>query len=168
MIFIQRIRTHWTKKSRSHPHSVKRNSTPEVCECAHVNKKAQIYLQEIEYLEENDFQQKQRFFVDNEIDVSQWGIRLSTSKNKCDVKFEWSWMYVGEPERYSGKAFELCKGQFGQIIFNGRFGHTLSSGKEWTYEKNVINIYLADDFYDSDFFMNKTPDKQFKSLERIR
>ncbi|BBM88202.1 hypothetical protein [Candidatus Uabimicrobium amorphum] len=168
MIIVQRIRTEWTKKSRSHPGSVKRNSTPDVCECAHLNEKGQIYLQKIEYLERNDFEPQQTLFVDNAAEITKCGIKLSSTKEKCEVKFVWSWAYVGEPERRSTQVFSLKKQQFGQLIFNGRFGHTSSSGKEWTYEKNVINVYFANDFCNSDFLLDREPDKQFKSLERIR
>jgi hypothetical protein len=142
---IQRITTTWTKASRGAPKSAQRAAVPERFPIppAVLPAKAKriVVFQKVEASEHEDF------IIRDHSEVMDLGGRPDFSDEPAATRFEdgrlrvwyrpgtWS---VGAPDRrgINLNVFNLEPGQWGRLIFNGRFGY----GGGWAYHRQVFNI----------------------------
>jgi len=62
-------------------------------------------------------------------------VALRREARALRVQFVWDWL-LGAPERAHGRAIRLRRGDWCQILANGRYGR----GYPWSYTNVVINV----------------------------
>ncbi|MDG2170988.1 MAG: hypothetical protein P8L44_24030 [Opitutales bacterium] len=168
MIILQHIQTEWTKLSRGYPQSIERNRTPETLELPRPTSSVDIYLHQVTYKEENSFSPESDVIINPNKDVrSKLAILFRKFEKNLVFNFCWSWRYVGAPERRSIEIFSLSEGQSGQIKFNGRFGAQSTTGQDWIYRKNVINVFYGSPS-GNHIFWKDFPNKHYESIENLK
>ena len=137
MIVVQLIRTRWTKLSRGAPGASKRNTAPVVLLVPNTPVTGEAIVHEVLFAERSDFnpswectavtleQAKERVRP----------IELRDESQTLRARFIWNFT-AGAPERPHGRAIRLQRGEWCQILSNGRYGYD----DGWSYQSLVVNI----------------------------
>jgi hypothetical protein len=80
------------------------------------------------------------------------------------VSYTYDENLVGAPYRgqLAREVLNLGPGEWGRIIYNGRF----SAGREWRYKKTVINVVNAVEF-DANLLLKTQPKKVFRDIANL-
>ena len=171
MIIIQEIETTWSKKSREANKASIRNSVPEAFDIPNNKEDINIY-QLYRYEEETEFKDpkiKIEKFNDKKLNNFFGALRLYYENNILKVKYTYSPENVGAPERtvYPKEVLSLKSGEWGRVIYTGRFCGTYSSYTEWFYKKEVFNIANIE-IPNISIFTKTKPKKTFKDIANLR
>lgn len=94
-------------------------------------------------------------------------ISIDVEENKINAMYSYKSKICGAPIRdFLHKKLELQKGEYGQIIFNGRFSDRNEEGN-WIYEKKVLNMIITDSV-DMNIFKTTSIEKQFLDMSNLR
>lgn len=137
MIVVQLIRTRWTKISRGEPGASKRNASPTALLVPATSLKGEAVVHDVRLDEREDFSPS---FKCTAVTFEQAKelvrpIEVRDEGQTLRVRFIWNFT-VGAPERSHGRAIRLHRGEWCQILSNGRYGYD----DEWAYGSIVVNI----------------------------
>jgi hypothetical protein len=164
LIIIQRISINWSKKSRGGSLASERNAVPEALAIPVENLKKPIdglIEHDVSYYERHGFSMPWRSELTQE---SAGRLRLGCLViepigSGLQVTFEYDSGCAGMPPRHAplggipSTRMQLQPGQWGRMLYNGRFTHGES---DWWYEKWVFNIGLFEKL-EEDVFVAKQP-----------
>lgn len=172
MLFIQEIRTDWTKKSRGGTDATTRNAVPErwaLPRLAHpLTDPLVIIHQRVRFDEANQFQAvekvEQRLLVKKKRERLN-GVWVTLDEETCLLQFFWTSL-VGAPNRthLPRKIGVLALGEWAQVKTNGRFGWD----DEWRYQKTVFTIALATTLAEVDDIVAKVPRYTYDAMAMLR
>lgn len=150
LIYRQSIVTEWTKASRGAPLATLRNSVPDAWPVdpfppLSLDDKVLLLTDDIEFHENNAFRNpntKRDLTQPTKPLIESPGVDLLYRDETLQVRFHYTFS-LGAPPRHTPEnktLFTLQAGQWGQLVFNARYGGTL-----WIYRKWAVNIALMDD-----------------------
>ncbi|HEX8500186.1 MAG TPA: hypothetical protein VF659_06295 [Pyrinomonadaceae bacterium] len=153
MILVQHITSSWSKASRGGPSAARRNAVPEALPLpdAAVGKRGNAILRHsASYREDNDFSSPSHDSLTAEgAGVIRVGcVSVEPLGGGARVAFDYDLRAAGMPPRgahprASAKAdFELAAGEWGRVLYNGRFS---SDEGGWWYQKTVVNVGCYDE-----------------------
>ena len=153
MILVQHVTSSWSKASRGGPSAARRNAVPEalLLPKAAVGKRGNALIQHTaSYGEDNDFVSPSHDSLTAEsAGVIRIGcVRVEPLDGGARVAFEYDFRVAGMPPRDAhqmAKAradFELAVGEWGRVLYNGRFS---SDEGGWGYQKTVVNVGCHDE-----------------------
>ncbi len=133
-IYLQKIRTDWTKKSRGEPLASKRHQVPQLWPVQLTSTESGMLLQEILFSETTGFQKpvKEASRTINNHQVRQLGLEFENEGDMLIV-FQWKRDYRKELTR-------LNQNQCFRLITNRRVPLEHTSG----YYREVINIFFGE------------------------
>ncbi len=88
------------------------------------------------------------------------------SPNSISIKLKWS-VEVGAPQRADRHILNLEKGQWAQVIYNGRSAISGSLHTDWRYLQRTTNIAFTDQL-DANVFTATKPILRFEDLADLR
>jgi hypothetical protein len=152
MILVQHIISSWSKASRGGPSAVLRNAVPEALPLPNVavNKRGNALIQHTaSYGEGNDFAAPSHDSLTAEsAGVIRIGcVRVEPLDGGARVAFEYDFRVAGMPPRdthpraWAKADFGLAVGEWGRVLYNGRFP---SDEGGWWYQKTVVNVGCYD------------------------
>ena len=172
MLFIQEIRTDWTKQSRGDAEATTRNAVPErlgLPRVAHpLADPLAILHQRVNFDEANDFQRtekiEQRLLVKKKRERFN-GVWVTLEEDTCLLQFFWSSL-VGAPNRthLPRKIGVLEVGEWARVKTNGRFGWD----DEWRYQKTVFTIALVTTLAEVEAVFTKEPRYTYDAMAMLR
>lgn len=153
MILVQHITSSWSKASRGGPPAARRNAVPEALplptEAA--GKRGDTLIQHtVSYGEDNDFASP----LHDSLTAGGAGVirvgcvRVEPLAGAARVAFEYDPRAAGMPPRdthpraAAKTGFELGAGEWGRVLYNGRFS---SDEGGWWYRKTVVNVACCDE-----------------------
>jgi hypothetical protein len=153
MILVQHIICSWSKASRGGPSAARRNAVPEALPLpdAGVGKRGDALIQHTaSYGEGNDFASPSRdsFTAESAGVISIGCVRVEPLGGGARVAFEYDFRRAGMPPRETHPRaqtktdFELGVGEWGRVLYNGRFS---SDEGGWWYQKTVVNVGCYDE-----------------------
>ncbi len=137
MIYIQKIQTNWTKKSRSHPLASRRNAVPERIPITKLVALEGVWIQENQFSEVDEFQFSQKkennLINQNQIRQEQLSFEINDQKKQVSIG-------IWNEEGHHKNAGVLTENTWGQILKNRRYAleHT------WGYTKVVYNLFYGE------------------------
>jgi hypothetical protein len=146
VIVVQQILTHWSKASRGGKGAVKRNAVPEVA-CLPLNRVEQRGLtllhHKLAFYEPNFSRPKEEISLNPTLLPHVVGcVKIDYGKEVAIASFRFGAECGGAPLRgWARKTLYIAEGEWGQILYNGRFANRVS-GWWWWYEKMVVNVGL--------------------------
>lgn len=166
MLVLQRLMTEWTKRSRGGSGAAVRNAVPQSLLLPPLAVKGDTVVHEARFLENDSFRCRDEL---KEVDLGvSWQLGAMTLFRQCDqvvVKFAYMMATTGAPERLSHEAFTLQPGEWGRLLYNGRFS-SWDDG-EWWYRKDVFNVAYAESL-DRRIFLDTTPNYTVSEMARLR
>jgi hypothetical protein len=171
IIAIQEINVIWTKRSRGGSAAQRRNAVPEALALAIPTLPAEmpfaLVREQFIFNEAKDFTQ-QHFPADVEAFPAKKQLKMGCVEiilrdGRLDAIYTYTTYCAGAPRRdlHPRTALQLEAGQWGQLMYNGRF----SFEEDWNYRKTVLNIAYGE-MFNSDIFF--TPPKHvFKDLANL-
>lgn len=162
---IQRIVTNWTRDSRGGKKASARNETPEALPLPITSEVGHdVLLHDVRYREGQDFKYSSTCVEsDFESLIRMEPLYIYTSADSVKLRFVWTRVECGAPERECFNLFELGSGQWGRFICNGRFGDDCM----WHYHKTVFNIALTKKINDI-VFISTPPSKYSESIFHLK
>lgn len=140
MVVIQRIKTHWTKKSRGMPNAHKRNQVPKELVLPSDMGETDLLIHE-EYADEAREFQLELSLVEWSNDNQFREISFQADGQKIQVMYTYDYYLHGQPNRdeFRKTIFHLNKDEIGSFYINGRFSSY--SGQRYTQVCiNVANV----------------------------
>jgi hypothetical protein len=140
MIVVQELQTRWTKASRGAPTASARDGTPRAlrvpdADCIPLQN---LILHRLRFDESDSFApsvpQAPRH-TSLQHPVSCVAVR-EEGDSRITVAFNWDPLTCGAPRRSHGTPIHLKRGDWCQILFNGRHG----SDREWSYHSTIVNV----------------------------
>jgi hypothetical protein len=174
MILVQHITSGWSKASRGGPSAARRNAVPEELPLptAGAGKRGDTLIQHtVFYGEGNDFASPSHDALTAEgAGVIRVGcVRVEPLAGGVRVVFEYDPRRAGAPPRdthprASAKTgFELGAGEWGRVLYNGRFS---SDEGGWWYEKTVVNVGCHDEAK-AEAFVSTPPQYTINRMARL-
>ena len=154
-IYIQKIKTNWTKKSRGNPGATLRNGVPEKLPVIAIDKSNSVLLQEITFNEGGfDRPSENKISEINETQIRQHRLDFNHSNSDLEIGF-WT-------ENQIKKKVGLLKfNSWYQVKTNRRFPMEYT----WGYYKIVYNIFFGElDGTTGIFETEKRIEKDYQTL----
>ncbi|MFL0269303.1 hypothetical protein [Candidatus Clostridium radicumherbarum] len=99
------------------------------------------------------------------------GIDILLDENPVSLYYRYSTNSCGAPIRYdkknnllNEKAFELNTGDYGRVVYNGRFSD-VDTG-EWIYKKHIVNAFLSQE-NNQKIFIEHSIDKNYEQIAPV-
>lgn len=164
MILVQELVCSWGKKLRSEGDL--RRDVPQAVTFVSLPKagvgELEVTHHAVSFLGEDEFRpskEKLTVYSDRAPTLFSSGailLQLHMEKSDCiAVKFKWS-EEVGAPERPSRHLINLEKGQWIQVVYNGRSALSGTVHTEWRYRQWTVNIAFLEKFDSKIFFEEPT------------
>ena len=169
MALIQQIETIWSKDSRSAKKAEIRNSVPEIFEVP--NFKNNVH-QFIKYDEKDGFELPNvttSDFNKNKSNHYFGALRLHFENDVLKVTYIYSPEQVGAPTRtmVPRTILSLENGEWGKVIYTGRFCGSHTGYGDWFYRKEVFNIANIEQ-PNKTVFDDIMPSKTFQDIKNLR
>jgi len=171
MILVQQIETVWSKEFRTPYNATIRNSVPNILEAPPMAENKSLH-QLLQFDEKSNFQMpklsiqplnknKRNHFFE--------AIRVYTEKNQLKIIYTYSPEKVGAPERKVFPKQVLClnKGEWGKIIYIGRYSRSFAAYTDWFYRKQIFNIAYMEKF-NKLVFSDSEPKRVFQDIVDLR
>ena len=144
MTIVQQIETIWGKESRSSEKAAIRNSVPDAFE-APISEKGKSLHQYIHFDEKTEFKHptsKISSIDDNRKNHFFDAVRVYFEDDVLKVVYSYSPDQVGAPERspVPRQVLSLNNGEWGKVVYTGRFCGSYTGYGDWFYRKEVFNI----------------------------
>jgi hypothetical protein len=145
IVVVQHIRTKWTKASRGGENARKRNAVPETARVPVqriVGENLILVHHSLSYPGHRAFQQpREEIRINPTVRPLVIGcVTIDHSAEEAIAAFLYNQGCGGAPDRgWARKTLRLAAGEWGQIVYNGRFA---GYDDYWWYEKTVVNVGL--------------------------
>ena len=171
MAIVQQIETIWSKASRSSKKAAIRNAVPENADAPAIPDKDNFH-QHVLYDEKTNFEVPtttiNRFKKDR-MNHYFGALRLFFEGRILKVIYTYSPEKVGAPARSTvpRQVLLLDEGEWGKVIYTGRFCRSYTGYGDWFYRKEVFNIANISDI-PTHIFTETRPKKQFNDISNFR
>ena len=173
MIYVQIIRTHWTKRSRGAPAATSRARVPLALPVAVAALRRGELTVETHYFGESDFSRPfdstlETLELTKGLCYERGAFVLNWNAQNATTNWQWSAWNVGAPEpRFSTRdlgRFEIAPDSWVRLRWHGRFSdHDTGI---WWHEQTVVNVARCDDNLNVDF--TGEPSRVFEWLPQLR
>lgn len=147
IILVQEIRTDWSKVSRGAPGAAKRAAVPRALPLPLHRADRDFYAlfeHRVFFSEWEGFRDPgEQVACSEEVGQVIYGcVRLKLEGESLRVVWKYDPGYAGAPSRDGNpkQAFTLRPGQWGRVVYNGRFGED----EGWYYRQTTFNVALAE------------------------
>jgi hypothetical protein len=168
IVIVQHIHTHWTKASRGGENARIRNGVPEAAKVPVQRIAAgnlNLIYHVLQYWEADGYRQpREEIRINPTVRPLAIGcVTIDHTTEEVIATFRYDQGCAGAPDRgWARKTLHLAVGEWGQIVYNGRF-----TGEDyWWYENTVVNVGLVERLTPG-LFTRQEPNCRFSAMAEL-